>query len=128
MKHLLFWLYLSRAVAVLLYLMAPKTEFTFYVFAAVLGVTWLSTVPPTAGLVGKLFGVQYLATLFGLTLLSHQIGGFYGAWLGGLAIANFGDYGWMWYADALLATMAALSNLPIREARVARVSAVAAAE
>jgi len=128
MKHLLFWLYLSRAVAVLLYLMAPKTEFTFYVFAAVLGVTWLSTVPPTAGLVGKLFGVQYLATLFGLTLLSHQIGGFYGAWLGGLAIANFGDYGWMWYADALLATMAALSNLPIREARIAPAPAVAAAE
>src|SRR5437764_7669829 len=128
MKHLLFWLYLSRAVAVLLYLLAPKTPLTFYVFAAVLGVTWLSTLPPTAGLVGKLFGVRHLGTLFGLTFLSHQIGGFYGAWLGGLAIANFGDYGWMWYADALLATMAALSNLPIREARVARVSAVAAAE
>jgi len=125
MKHLLFWLYLSRAIAVLLYLMAPKTELTFYVFAAALGVTWLSTVPPTAGLVGKLFGVQYLATLFGLTLLSHQLGGFYGAWLGGLAIANFGDYGWMWYADALLATMAALSNLPIREARIVRAPAVA---
>src|SRR5207248_5119724 len=123
MKHLLFWLYLSRAVAVLLYLLAPKTALTFYVFAAVLGVTWLSTVPPTAGLVGKLFGVQYLATLFGLTLLSHQLGGFYGAWLRGLAIANFGDYGWMWYADALLATMAALSNLPIRAARIARVPA-----
>jgi MFS family permease len=128
MKHLLFWLYLSRAVAVLLYLMAPKTELTFYVFAAVLGVTWLSTVPPTAGLVGKLFGVQYLSTLFGLTLLSHQLGGFYGAWLGGLAISQFGDYGWMWYADALLATIAAVSNLPIREARMPRAAAVAAAE
>src|SRR2546421_335358 len=128
MKHLLFWLYLSRAVAVLLYLMAPKTALTFYVFAGVLGVTWLSTVPPTAGLVGKLFGVRYLATLFGLTLLSHQLGGFYGAWLGRLAVANFGDYGWMWYADALLATMAALTNLPIREARVVRAPAVAAAE
>jgi predicted MFS family arabinose efflux permease len=120
MKHLLFWLYLSRAVAVLLYLMAPKTEATFYVFAAVLGLTWLATVPPTAGLVGKLFGVQYLATLFGLTLLSHQIGGFYGAWLGGLAVAHSGDYTWMWYADALLATAAALVNLPIREAPVKR--------
>ena len=128
MKHLLFWLYLSRAVAVLLYLMAPKTALTFYVFAGVLGVTWLSTVPPTAGLVGKLFGVRYLATLFGLTLLSHQLGGFYGAWLGGLAVANFGDYGWMWFADALLATMAALTNLPIREARVVRPPAPAAAE
>jgi hypothetical protein len=118
MKHLLFWLYLSRAGAVLIYLMAPKIAATFYVFAGVLGVTWLATVPPTAGLVGKLFGVRYLATLFGLTLLSHQIGGFYGAWLGGLAISRFGDYTWMWYADALLATIAALSNLPIREARV----------
>ena len=125
MKHLLFWLYLSRAVAVLLYLLAPKTELTFYVFAAVLGVTWLSTVPPTAGLVGKLFGVRYLATLFGLTLLSHQLGGFYGAWLGGLAVSHFGDYGWMWYADALLATIAAVSNLPIREARVAPAAAIA---
>jgi MFS family permease len=123
MKHLLFWLYLSRAAAVLLYLMAPKTEATFYVFAAVLGLTWLATVPPTAGLVGKLFGVQYLATLFGLTLLSHQIGGFYGAWLGGLAVAHAGDYTWMWYADALLATAAALVNLPIREAPVARATA-----
>lgn len=128
MKHLLFWIYLTRAVAVLLFLMAPKTAFTFYVFAAVLGVSWLATVPPTAGLVGKLFGVRYLATLFGLTLLSHQLGGFYGAWLGGLAVANFGDYGWMWYADALLATLAALSNLPIREARILRAPAPAAAE
>jgi MFS family permease len=128
MKHLLFWIYLTRAVAVLLYLMAPKTATTFYVFAAALGVSYLATVPPTAGLVGKLFGVQYLATLFGLTLLSHQLGGFYGAWLGGLAVANFGDYNWMWYADALLATMAALSNLPIREPRVVRVPAAAAAE
>jgi predicted MFS family arabinose efflux permease len=127
MKHLLFWIYLTRAIAVLLYLMAPKTALTFYVFAGVLGVSWLATVPPTAGLVGKLFGVRYLSTLFGLTLLSHQLGGFYGAWLGGLAVANFGDYGWMWYADALLATMAALSNLPIREARVVRNPAEATA-
>jgi MFS family permease len=128
MKHLLFWIYLTRAIAVLLYLLAPKTAATFYVFAGVLGVSWLATVPPTAGLVGKLFGVRYLATLFGLTLLSHQLGGFYGAWLGGLAVANFGDYGWMWYADALLATLAALTNLPIREARMVRVPAPAAAE
>jgi MFS family permease len=128
MKHLLFWIYFIRAIAVLLYLLAPKTAATFYVLASVLGVTWLATVPPTAGLVGKLFGVRYLATLFGLTLLSHQLGGFYGAWLGGLAAANFGDYGWMWYADALLATLAALSNLPIREAPILRAPAPAAAE
>ena len=79
-----------------------------------------ATVPPTAAIVGKLFGVRYLGTLFGLTLLSHQIGGFLGAWLGGLAITRFGDYSWMWYADMVLAGLAALVNLPIREARVIR--------
>ena len=71
--------------------------------------------PPTAGLVGKLFGPRYLATLFGLTLFSHQIGGFFGAWLGGIAVDSTGSYNWMWYADIVLATLAALVNLPIRE-------------
>ncbi len=116
MKYLLFWVYGIRAVAIAFYLMAPHTALTFYIFAAVLGMSWLATVPPTAGLVGKLFGVRYLATLFGLTLLSHQIGGFFGAWLGGLAISSTGNYDWMWYADIALALAAALVNLPIREA------------
>jgi predicted MFS family arabinose efflux permease len=89
----------------------------------VLGFTWLATVPMTAGIVGKLFGVRYLATLFGLTLLSHQIGGFFGAWLGGIALDRTGSYDWMWYADAALAFAAALVNLPIREAPVARPAA-----
>jgi MFS family permease len=120
MKYLLFWTYAVRAVAILAYLAAPKTAATFYVFAAVLGFTWLSTVPSTAGLVGKLFGTRYLATLFGLTLFSHQIGGFFGAWLGGLALAGTGSYQWMWIADIVLAVAAALVNLPIREAPVAR--------
>lgn len=86
-------------------------------FSAALGFTWLATVPPTAGLVGKLFGPRYLGTLFGLTLLSHQLGGFFGAWLGGVALAHSGNYLWMWYADIALAAIAALVNLPIREAR-----------
>ncbi|MFL9608541.1 MFS transporter [Methylobacillus sp. Pita2] len=115
MKMLLFWMYASRAVAIGFYLLAPKTEWTFYLFAAVLGFTWLSTVPPTAGLIGKLFGARYLATLFGLALLSHQVGGFFGAWLGGVALYMNGDYSWMWYADIVLAIAAALVNLPIRE-------------
>lgn len=115
MKMILFWMYASRAIAVAIYLMAPKTELTFYIFAAVLGFTWLSTVPPTAGLVGKLFGARYLATLFGLTLLSHQIGAFFGAWLGGIALYTTGSYHWMWLADMGLALTAALLNLPIRE-------------
>jgi predicted MFS family arabinose efflux permease len=118
MKWLLFAMYFSRAVAVAIYLAAPKTSVTFYAFAAVLGFTWLATVPPTAGLIGKLFGVRYLATLFGLTTFTHQIGGFFGAWLGGLALVKFGDYSWMWYADIALALAAAFVNLPIREAPV----------
>src|SRR6266853_1757297 len=118
LKWMLFWVYFSRAVSIGLYLVAPKTPLTFYVFAAALGLSWLSTVPPTAGLVAKLFGTRHLATLFGLTLLSHQIGGFFGAWLGGLALVRFGDYSWMWYADIMLALGAAVVNLPIREAAV----------
>ncbi|MGO4262420.1 MFS transporter [Lysobacter sp. TAB13] len=120
MKHLLALMYASRALLIGIYLISPPTPLTFYLFAAGLGVTWLATVPPTAGLVGKLFGPRYLGTLFGFTLLSHQIGGFFGAWLGGLAMANFGDYTWMWYADIALALLAAAANLPIREARVPR--------
>jgi len=119
MKMILFWMYASRVVAVVLYMAAPKEPWTFYIFAAALGVTWLATVPPTAGLTGKLFGARYLGTLFGLTLLSHQIGGFLGAWLGGVAVVQTGSYEWMWWADAALALAAAFVNLPIREARPA---------
>ena len=125
MKMILFWMYATRALAVVLYMAAPKTEWTFYIFAAVLGATWLATVPPTAGITAKLFGTRYLATLFGLTLLSHQVGGFFGAWLGGIAVTRFGDYTWMWWADAALALAAALVNLPIREARPRLVAAPA---
>ena len=116
-KYILFWMYLSRSALILIFLAAPKTAMTFYIFAIGLGFTWLATVPPTAGVVGKLFGVRYLATLFGLTLLSHQIGGFFGAYLGGIAVDRTGSYLWMWYADALLALAAALVNLPIKEPR-----------
>jgi MFS family permease len=122
-KHVLFLMYASRAVLILVYLAAPKTPLTFYLFAAGLGFTWLATVAPTAAIVGKLFGTRYLATLFGLTLLSHQIGAFFGAWLGGLTFAASGNYEWMWYADAILAAAAALTNLPIREAPVLRPAA-----
>ncbi len=96
-------------------LLVPPTPLTVYLFAAALGFAWLATVPPTAGLLGKLFGPRYLGTLFGLTLLSHQIGGFFGAWLGGVALERFGNYQWMWYAD--MAAAAALVNPPIREQR-----------
>ncbi|MFZ2267613.1 MAG: MFS transporter [Azonexus sp.] len=119
-KYVLAAMYGSRAVLIAAYLLAPRTEWTYYLFAAGLGFTWLATVPPTAAIVGKLFGIRYLGTLFGLTLLSHQIGGFLGAYLGGLAITQYGDYTWMWYADMALAAGAAVINLPIREAPVVR--------
>lgn len=117
MKYILAVMYASRGIMIALYLVAPKTELTFYIFAAGLGFTWLATVPPTAGIVGKLFGTRYLATLFGLTLLTHQIGGFLGAWLGGLVMSHDGNYLWMWYGDIALAFAAALVNLPIREGK-----------
>ena len=120
LKSILFWIYLSRAVILALYLMAPKTELTFYVFSIALGLTWLANVPATAGLVGKLFGTRYLSTLFGIAMLSHQVGAFFGAWLGGYAVARYGDYSWMFIADGLLALMAAIATVPVREARVIR--------
>jgi MFS family permease len=116
-KYILAAMYGSRTLLIGWYLVAPKTRWTFYAFAVGLGLTWLATVPPTATIVAKLFGTRYLSTLFGLTLLSHQIGGFLGAYLGGLALVRFGDYQWMWYADMALAAAAALINLPIRETR-----------
>ncbi len=115
-KMILAVMYASRAALVGWYLLMPREPWVFYLFAIGLGLTWLATVPPTAGIVGKLFGVRYLGTLFGLTLFSHQIGGFLGAWLGGLAITRFGNYDWMWWADIALALLAAVLNLPIREA------------
>lgn len=118
-KYVLFYLYASRVLMVAAYLASPKTDMNFYIFAAGLGFTWLATVAPTATLTGKLFGTRYLATLFGLTMLSHQIGGFLGSYLGGQVVSMFNSYGWMWYADMLLAGAAALLNLPIKEPKPA---------
>ncbi len=122
MKLTLAWLYAARGVGVAAFLIAPKTELTILVFSVWMGLTWLATVPPTAGLVGKLFGTRYLATLFGITLFAHQIGGFFGAWLGGIAIAATGNYDWMWYADMALAALATIINLPIREPAMKRLA------
>ena len=118
MKSLLALVYAARALGVLLFLAAPKTEAVVLVFAAFIGLTYLSTVPPTAGLVAKFFGTAHMATLFGFVMLSHQIGGFLGAWLGGKAFEWTGSYNWMWYADIVLAVGAALIHLPIREAKL----------
>ncbi len=120
MKSLLSLVYAARAVAVMVFLLAPKTGTVMLVFAAVMGLTFLSTVPPTAGLVAKFFGTANMATLFGIVMLTHQIGGFLGAWGGGKVFEATGSFDWLWYIDIVLAVGAALIHLPIREARPER--------
>ncbi|HEY0419151.1 MAG TPA: MFS transporter, partial [Acetobacteraceae bacterium] len=122
-KSLLSLIYASRAVAVLAFLLAPKTGPVVLLFAAVMGLTYLSTVPPTAALVAKFFGPTHMATLFGLVMLSHQIGAFVGSWTGGKVFELTGAYDWVWYVDVVLAVGAALVHLPIREAPVPAPSA-----
>ncbi len=120
LKSLLSLIYAVRGLAVLLFLIAPKTEFVMLTFAAVMGLTFLSTVPPTAGLVVKFFGPSRMGTLFGIVMVSHQVGGFLGAYMGGKAFEWTGSYDWMWYADIVLAVGAALIHLPIGEVPLAR--------
>ncbi|MDB5743663.1 MAG: major facilitator superfamily 1 [Polaromonas sp.] len=120
MKSLLALLYATRGLAVLAFLLAPKTPAVLLVFAAVMGVTFLSTVPPTVGLVAKMFGTANMAMLFGIVMLAHQVGGFLGAYLGGYVFQATGSYDLVWYIDIALAAGAALVNLPIREARLPR--------
>ena len=103
-----------------MFLAAPKTTTTFVLFSMAIGLTYLATVPPTIGLVGKLHGTRFIATLFGVVMLTHQVGGFLGAWLGGRIFEATGSFDWVWYIDVLLAIGAALIHLPIREARIAR--------
>ncbi|WP_431273396.1 MFS transporter [Variovorax ureilyticus] len=119
MKSLLALVYAARGLAVLVFLLAPKTPAVMLIFAAVMGVTFLSTVPPTAGLVAKMFGPANMAMLFGIVMLAHQIGGFLGAFLGGYVFQATGSYDIVWYVDIALAAGAALVNLPIRESRPA---------
>jgi MFS family permease len=127
MKSLLSLVYAVRGLAVFAFLLAPKTGPVVLVFAAVMGLTFLSTVPPTAGLVAKFFGPANMATLFGIVMLGHQAGGFLGAWLGGTVFDATGTYDWVWYIDIVLAAGAALIHLPIREAPLARAPRAATA-
>jgi predicted MFS family arabinose efflux permease len=125
MKYALSAIYFARAMLILAFFFAPKSTGAFFLFAAGIGFTYLSTVPPTVGLVAKLLGARYLATLFGIVMLSHQVGGFLGAWLGGKAFEATGSYNWLWWADITLCLFAALVQLPIRETRVVPAAAPA---
>jgi len=126
MKTTLAGIYFARALIILIFFFSPKTTLTFLLFAAAIGFSYLSTVPPTVGLVIKFYGPRYVATLFGLVMLSHQVGGFLGAWLGGKAFEASGNYDWMWFADIALCLFAAAVHLPIREAKAAPIAVAAA--
>ena len=117
MKLALAGIYFARALIIIAFFFAPKTALSFLLFACGIGFTYLSTVPPTVGLVIKFYGMRYMATLFGIVMLSHQVGGFLGAWLGGKAFEATGSYDWMWWADIALCLIAAALHLPIREAK-----------
>jgi predicted MFS family arabinose efflux permease len=127
LKSMLSLIYAVRGVAVLLFVLAPKTPTVMLVFAAVMGLSFLSTVPPTAGLVARFFGPAHMATLFGMVMLTHQIGGFLGAYLGGVIYQSTGSFNGMWAIDIALAAAAALIHLPIREATPAGLAAARAA-
>ena len=114
-------IYLLRAITITCLLVAPKTEFTLLAFASVMGILWLSTVPLTTGILAQVFGVQYMATLFGIVFLSHQLGSFSGIWLGGYIFENTGSYDGVWWAAVLLGLAAALVHWPINEKPLARV-------
>ncbi|HXI36541.1 MAG TPA: MFS transporter, partial [Burkholderiales bacterium] len=126
MKTTLAGIYFARALIILVFFFSPKTTLTFLLFAAAIGFSYLSTVPPTVGLVIKFYGPRYVATLFGLVMLSHQVGGFLGAYLGGKAFEASGNYDWMWFADIALCLFAAGVHLPIKEAKPAPAVAPAA--
>jgi MFS family permease len=120
-------IYASRAVAITALMLLPKTAAVIYLFAAVMGVLWLSTVPLTTGIVGQVFGVRYLATLFGVVFLSHQLGSFLGVWLGGWLYDTTGSYDGVWWAGVALGLAAALIHLPIDERPIVRRTASASA-
>ncbi|MHA1165457.1 MAG: MFS transporter [Alphaproteobacteria bacterium] len=118
-------IYFVRAITITALLLAPKTEVTIYAFAIAMGLLWLSTVPLTTGIVGQIFGVRYMATLFGFVFLSHQLGSFLGVWLGGYLYDRTGSYDPVWWAGVALGLLAALIHLPIDERPLARMTSAA---
>ena len=114
-RHLLSAIYVSRAAVIGLFLLAPLSAWTVYLFAAGMGVLWLSTVPLTNGIIAGIFGVKHLSMLAGMVFFSHQVGSFLGAWLGGFLYERMGNYSAVWIITIALGLLAALINLPIDE-------------
>lgn len=114
-QHVLAWLYLLRGAAIAVFIMLPPTETVVLAFAVVLGLTWLGTTPLTSGVIARIFGVQHLGALFGVAFLSHQVGSFFGTWLGGYMFDLTGSYTLIWILTAAAGLFAALVNFPIRD-------------
>ena len=119
-RKILAFIYLSRAAAIAVFLWTPLSPLSVYIFASVMGLLWLSTVPPTNATVAQIFGVAHLSMLGGFVFFSHQIGSFMGVWLGGYLYDRTGSYDVVWYIAIALGIFAALVNLPVREAPIAR--------
>jgi predicted MFS family arabinose efflux permease len=126
-RHILATIYLLRSVVILTFISVPITPMSVYVFSAVMGVLWLSTVPPTNAVVAQIFGVQYMSMLGGFVFFSHQIGSFLGVWLGGRLYDATGSYDIVWWLAIALGVFAAIVNLPVRESAIARTPRAAAA-
>src|SRR4051794_24531098 len=119
-RYILSLIYLARAMSIVAFISFPITTVSAIMFGAVTGLTWLSTVPPTSALVALMFGTRWFATLYGFAFVSHQVGGFLGAWLGGIVFEQFGSYTPIWWLSVLFGLLSALINLPIVEAPVHR--------
>jgi MFS family permease len=125
-RFILSTIYFGRAIAIVAFITLPPSTASTLVFAAVTGLLWLSTVPPTSGLVALMFGTRWLTMLFGFAFFSHQVGGFLGVWLGGLAFEYTGSYNLVWWLSVFFGVASAIINLPIVEKPVARPAAAAA--
>lgn len=125
-KYSLAAIYLARSAAIALFIALPISELSVYLFAAAMGVLWLSTVPLTSGLVAQFFGLRYMGMLFGTVFLSHQVGSFVGVWLGGKLYDTYGTYDVVWWLSIALGVAAAIVHLPIREAPASRLAGAAA--
>jgi MFS family permease len=125
-RYLLSFIYFGRAMAVLAFIIFPITALSSILFGAVMGLFWLSTIPPTNGIIALMFGTRWFATLSGFAFFSHQVGGFLGVWLGGVMFERTGSYDTVWWLSILLGLMSAAINLPIVEKPVPRIAAAAA--
>lgn len=114
-RFILAFIYMARSAVIVVFLLVPISPMSVYVFSAVMGLLWLSTVPPTNATIAQIFGVQHLSMLGGLVFFSHQIGSFMGVWLGGVLYDRTGSYDIVWYISIGLGVLACLVNLPVRE-------------